>query len=497
MYDLVIIGSGYGGSVVASRLAGHGSVLLLERGKRWRMGQFPHGAAGLAGALVTRLNPLGLFGMRLGHGTGNAYASGLGGASLLNYGITTRPDTHVFGSWPVTATDLDPWYRLALATLDPTANPKREVDDDVIERLAPGCRERIANTVSWEHCDACGHCISGCNRGAKRSLDHTYLMSAQARGVDVRCGSEVLEVRQGPASDPTSWELVVADTERPHETTIIPARRVVLAAGTFGTLDLLHRSRAALPLSPMFGKGVSMNGDSLAFLYDGPREVGTLHGAPIASAARIVARDHAGKERTLFVMAGRIPTPLQRMAALTMLALGPLFPPLKGITPTGAAGARRAIRDAIAPRAGGPLDHSFMFKVCAEDAARGEIRFTHSGAVVDWADYGEDPVMLLARARLESWWRELGGRRVPDLGTWPGMRHFGVHPLGGCRMGDTIEDGVVDSYGHVFDPRGGVYPGLRIIDASIIPSALGVPSSLTIAALAERAAQHLVTELAA
>jgi cholesterol oxidase len=74
------------------------------------------------------------------------------------------------------------------------------------------------------------------------------------------------------------------------------------------------------------------------------------------------------------------------------------------------------------------------------------------------------------------------------------MRSFGVHPLGGCAMGDSVETGVVDHAGRVFAPGGGVYPGLRIADASIFPGSLGVPPSLTVAALAERIAETMIAE---
>ncbi|MBK9069781.1 MAG: hypothetical protein IPL79_02040 [Myxococcales bacterium] len=103
----------------------------------------------------------------------------------------------------------------------------------------------------------------------------------------------------------------------------------------------------------------------------------------------------------------------------------------------------------------------------------------------------------LRRSGLHAWAAVVGGRIITEVGTWPLMPGMGVHPLGGCRMGKSLEDGVVDSYGRVFHPRGGHYRGLRIVDASIVPDAVGVPTSLTIAAVAERAAEQLLRELAA
>jgi cholesterol oxidase len=137
-----------------------------------------------------------------------------------------------------------------------------------------------------------------------------------------------------------------------------------------------------------------------------------------------------------------------------------------------------------------------MYKLDGQDDSRGTARFTSGGAVIDWPDYAADPLMQFAERRLREWAERVGGRVVPNVATLPGMRSFSVHPLGGCRMGRTIDDGVVDSDGRVFDPRGGVHPGLRIADGSILPAALGVPPSLTIAALAERIAERMVAAAA-
>ena len=76
---------------------------------------------------------------------------------------------------------------------------------------------------------------------------------------------------------------------------------------------------------------------------------------------------------------------------------------------------------------------------------------------------------------------------------------FTVHPLGGCAIGADSQRGVVDEYGRVFDPGsrsgpGGTYPGLLVLDGSILPSSLGVNPALTIAAIAQRAARRLVAD---
>ena len=107
MVETIVVGSGYGGSVMAARLAARGEVLLLERGRDWEPAEIPQSLGGLVRSYRTeRLNPLGFWEMRFGRGTGNAFASALGGASLVNYGLTVRPDPHVFETWPVSSREM-------------------------------------------------------------------------------------------------------------------------------------------------------------------------------------------------------------------------------------------------------------------------------------------------------------------------------------------------------------------------------------------------------
>jgi cholesterol oxidase len=281
----------------------------------------------------------------------------------------------------------------------------------------------------------------------------------------------------------------------------VRARQVVLAAGTLGTHDLLHRSRAQIPLGPRFGQHLSMNGDGLAFLYDTRAQLSSHSGAPISTSARIPFEAPDGSTRTLTVMSGRVPMAAMRFAGAALaVASGVLDDPEvprddSGGEPFGHL-VRRA-RDLLRVGANGAMARSFMYKLDGQDAGRGVVRFTPAGAVIDWKDYADDPVVLFAERRLRAWAATAGGTVIPNIARLPGMRSFSVHPLGGCRIGATIDDGVVDELGQVFDPRGGVYPGLRIADGSILPGSPGVPPSFTIAALAERIAESMIPPLTA
>ena len=500
MLDVIIIGSGYGGSAVAARTAPHAKVLLLERGRAWRPGDFPESLLGLARAYHSARNPLGLWAMRLGRGTGNAYVSGLGGASLVNYGITASPPPHVFDRWPLTAADLAPDYARALDVLRPTPYPGADAlgDQAFLDRFEPGRRVDLANTIDWARCTACGLCVPGCNRGAKRSLDQTYHPLATAAGAELRPEREVTAFAPTPDG---AWRVTVQRTGHPASAETLTTRHLVLAAGTFGTLDLLHRERAHLPLSRHFGRDMTMNGDGLAFLYNTAHPLSGHDGAPITTSARLPFTDRDGRTRVLNVMSGRIPKLAARPSALTLALFAELLGPgRKGPRDPARARALRRLRDLLATGPRGALAHTYMYKLDAEDSGRGYAVFDAAGrSALEWPDYAEDPILRFAAARLEAWAAQIGGVLVPDVHALPlpGMRSFGVHPLGGARLGRTVDDGVTDPDGRVFRPDGTTYPGLRIADASLIPTSLGVPSSLTVAALGERVGASLARELGA
>lgn len=497
MYDVLVVGSGYGGAVVAARLAEHSKVLLVERGRRWARGEFPQTLPQLASSYMTKRNALGLWAMRLGEGTGNAFASAYGGASVVNYGITARPDDHVFECWPVSARQWTPYYERALSMLKPTLNPVGDKlgDKRFLDLVEPGRRVDLVNTIDWDRCTQCGHCCPGCNVGAKRSLDKTYLQSAEAHGAALALAQTVVALRQ---NDDGNWSVTLEKTGSSSRDTVV-ARKVVLAAGTFGTLDLLHRERRTLPVSPMFGQHMTMNGDGASFLYNTPQSLSGHHGAPITTSVRIPFIDKQNKERTLMVMSGRIPFSMIQIPALVMAGAVNLLPgKVMGRSQRDSLSKRsyRRLRDLCSVGEGGAMSNTFMFKVDAEDSSQGRVSFDRLGrSAIDWPDYSREPILQFARERLHQWAAAVGANVIEEIGSWPLMKNMGVHPLGGCRMGTGPDDGVVDEYCRVFKPNGELYSGLRVVDASVIASSLGVPSSLTVSAIAERAAEHLSSEL--
>jgi cholesterol oxidase len=140
------------------------------------------------------------------------------------------------------------------------------------------------------------------------------------------------------------------------------------------------------------------------------------------------------------------------------------------------------------------LNRAITLLGCGHDSAAGEIRLDADGIAVRWPEYDHEPSHAELVTLMQAYARAHGGRFKP----FTPARNLTAHPLGGCRMGATVAEGVVDHRGRVFDPRDGggatVYPGLYVMDGSIIPTALGNNPLLTITALAERAADLLVND---
>jgi cholesterol oxidase len=358
-FEVAVVGSGFGGSVMAYRLAEDGRrVCLLERGKAYPPGSFPRSPRGMSKNFWDPSEGLhGMFDLWSFTGIDSLVSSGLGGGSLIYANVMIRKDEHWFVQddgapgneyWPLTRADLEPHYERAEEMLavqrypfeqEPYAStPKTVALKQTAERLGydwtlphlaitfanrgspavPG--EPIHETHSNLHgrtrytCRLVGECNVGCNYGAKNSLDYTYLSQAKRLGAEIRTrcevrtlrrrqegGFEIDYVRHRPEAEGTK-----TDTHGlPVET--ITADRLVVSAGTLGTTYLLLRNRATLQgLSPVLGTRFSGNGDLLTFAFrctkDGkPVVIDPGYGPVITSAIRFAdARDGGGNDERGF-----------------------------------------------------------------------------------------------------------------------------------------------------------------------------------------------------
>jgi cholesterol oxidase len=331
-FDAVVVGSGFGGSVTAYRLAeaGH-SVCLLERGKPFPPNSFPRSPLGMKTQFWDPSEGLhGMFNMWSFDNIDAICASGLGGGSLIYANVLLRKDEEWFvkeepghGSWkdgyeywPVTRADLDPHYDRVERMMNVQKYPVDELPAgltrktrafrDAAQKL--GYDWRLVNlAVTFANagdpvsvgepiredrpnihgatrltCKHVAECDLGCNHGAKNSLDYTYITAAWHAGADIRTRHEVrsFEPREGGGYQleyvihDESAEGVKTDT-RALDRHTITCDHLVLSAGTLGTSYLLLKNRAAFPhISPMLGSRFGGNGDLLTFARhcqtDGP-----------------------------------------------------------------------------------------------------------------------------------------------------------------------------------------------------------------------------------
>ena len=572
VYDVVIVGSGYGGAMAAAELAGRKdamgkdiSVLVLERGKEYVPGMFPSSGQELptrirfhrskSGKTTGWLD--GLLDFRIGADVCALVGNGLGGGSLINAGVMEIPDWSEVPRMPGSVTralDVAAMNQVkerlgARAggvdnTIDEPANfgalpPKAAA----LRAIAPAKFHPAAITVEmranppdsrWKRCEQCGDCMTGCNVGAKKSLDTTLLHEAHSRGAEIFTGASVTTVRR--AATPGQWELCVVFTgeslRRRHAPLVLRANHVILAAGTLGTPEILLRSQTfALQFSPRLGQQFSCNGDNiLAVERPGTRTnsvgdeykslVGRGVGPTIAGVLRepaVQIKDGACAPSFLlqeFAVPGSIKRIFEEIVTtstvLTRLAT-------KDDTDhTDDASARDPLT--VDP---GQIDQMLVLGIIGHDESAGQLRLPpidpmdDASAVegrirIDWPEARKSRLVDDAFARAGKMIGTGDGKppilpnplwkMLPDELDFVFRSERGplltVHPLGGCPIGADRTTGAVDEYGQLFDANirlddDAVHAGLRVLDGSILPSSLGVNPALTIAAIAQRAARQL------
>ena len=267
----------------------------------------------------------------------------------------------------------------------------------------------------------------------------------------------------------------------------IEAPIVVLAAGTMGTNELLLRAQQrGLKLSARLGENFSANGDDLVFASNLEVPVNAVAtgfpskgkpGAPPVGPHSIALIDLGDEHGPLWVHDG---TMLTMMAALA---------PLKDLLKLNVVRAIRLLKQGIY---GDELSRSQILYIVSHDDASGRLKLQNDHVFVDWPGYSAAPARVRAEQKVKAMVESMGGvfYTNPFTMTAFGGNRIIAHPLGGCAMGETVEDGVVAPDGRVFDPTKGlrgVHDGLYVCDGAAVPSAIGVSPLLTITALAERA----------
>jgi cholesterol oxidase len=506
-----VVGSGFGGSISAMRLAEAGkSVLVLERGSRYRPGEFPRDVRN-TDALLWRYprkpRSLGLYDIRFFSSLAAVVASGVGGGSLIYANIHIRPDPSVFDDprWPA-GTDrqsLDPYYDRVARELDVSPLPpavqlaKRDSFHATAEHRGWDIFDPD-QAVSWTApseprrnvCQFVAECEFGCQHGAKNTLDFTYLANAERLGARLREHAFVTHLE--PTQD--GYQLYYRDTLTAAAESV-RARRVVLSAGTLGTNEILLRSRDStktLPhVSRRLGAGYSANGDFLGSIEASAFDIEPWHGTDVTSVMRFFDR-----EPHFTLAAPTFSRPV--MAVLTSLGQGTgrLSRPLAGMLwPLFGKALPLAFRLGFLSRPIRlPWRHSldpdrttFLFAI-GQDNAGGQLTLRRGRLDVDW-NYARDHRQLVDRMMktMTEVGHAYGGTFAP-LFTWLLFRRITtVHSLGGCHLSSSPDHGVVSPHGEVHG-----YPGLFVADGSVVPTSIGFHPVMTISALAERTADHAV-----
>jgi len=504
---VVVIGSGFGGAVVAARLAEAGiPTCLIERGP-WRdsvpvrsMGideraPFPQGRqawryllrslrhAWLPGGEVT-CNRRGLFELHLGRDLHIISSSGVGGGSHVYSGLNVRPPDPAY--WDgiaegLSAAAMEAHYATVLERLGSRAPL---ADDGLPNTLEERFRDNpalavrgtdYALTMGFQFPEVPGQprrvtTADGVERdetrpgedgnlgsigGGKTTLDFAYLARARRHGLAIRDLCEVTSIaRHAPGADGGSFTVAVRDL-RSGEKSTIAAAQVVLAAGTMNTLKLLFASRAAGGLTGMapLGRRFGGNGDYFGYwnLNDRSRDLSV--GMPAHGTLQLAQAEALG--------AG---------VAWPLIAEGSLPSP-------------RALP--FGRWVGSKLAHGTYVAGMGEDAQDGTVEYRRGRLRIEYR-VENSPIY----ARIKQAFKLLGtasARRIYHF-----ERPITVHPTGGACIGRMAADGVVSATGEVFDN-----PGLYVADAAALPKPVGGPPSLTIAAWAEHVAAGLIASRAA
>lgn len=522
-FDVIVIGSGFGGAISAARLAEAGyEVLVLERGKRWDKSNYPRHPEDQW--LWDREHPeIGQGWLEFHNFPHMSVASGaaIGGGSLIYANISCEPLPETFSSgWPqeISYYELKPYCDTVAKFMNVKPVPDNQwtnrmrLMQEAAQKTGAGSRfkqlelavsfdpefnyeqtdpfnvlksKRFINAQGVEQgtCVHLGNCDIGCDADAKNTLDRNYIPWAERFRAEVRPLHLVTDIQPADGGYKVSFDRLDQGVRIPGSES---ARIVIVAAGSLGSTELLLRCREinrTLPnISPFLGRNWSSNGDFLTPAFYDARDVAPSRGPTITCAIDFLDRSCGGQ--SFWVQDGGFPhllldyarhiddSPRKNEAARLLLD---------------------AFRDLM--RGNSMAQNVMPWFAQGVDAANGTLSMHHSIHTGDpclnlaW-DIGKSKQIIDAIVAMHLKLAEATGGHPVVPPTWSHLHSLVTpHPLGGCGMGDTLLNGVVNHAGEVFN-----YQNLYVIDGAIVPESLGVPPSRTIGALAERCAALIRAE---
>jgi len=518
-FDVIVIGSGFGGAITGCRLAEGGyKVLILERGRRWDKRNYPRRAADMwIWDNDHPENENGWLDLRVFPNMAVAQGAAVGGGSHIyaNVSVEAPPETFDKG-WPkeITYAELKPHYDAVAKFMNVQTVPDNQwtrrmglmkegaekissaerfkklelaisfdkewtYDQDSPHDPAKSKRFKNAQGVEQGTCVHLGNCDLGCDVDARNTLDRNYIPWAERHGAEVRELHLVTSVEPVDGGYRVHFDRLANGQRTPGSES---ARIVIVAASSLGSTELLLRSRdlgGMLPgISPFLGRGWSSNGDFLTPALYHDRNVDPNTGPTITCAIDFLDRGESG-ESFWIEDGGFLDLIGNYVRSLQLRSDG-----LKGAR---AKALLDTLNQILTDR--GPLRNVMPWFAQGVDAADGILSLQHSFLTgepclsLDW-DIGKSrsliDTIVATHLRLSA---ATGGLPIVTP-TWSLFHDLVTpHPLGGCGMGNSSTDGVVNHAGEVFG-----YRNLYVADAAIIPEALGVNPSRTIGALAERIA---------
>jgi len=545
-YDAIVIGSGYGASISASRLARAGKkVCLLERGKEFLPGEYPRTNLQAAKEMQFSLqgkhvgSKTGLYDFHMNDDISVFVGCGLGGTSLVNANVSLIPEKRVLEhpAWP-TALKEDPdsyWRNIARAKHMLQPNPYPEGQNgypklpkaEAMKKSAAGMGQQaryLDINVTFEdrknnagqdqyECKLCGDCMTGCNYGAKNTTLMNYLPDAKNHGAEIFTEVAVKYISQ---DDDGKWnvhyKIQNAESEKFGAPELfVTADIVVVGAGSLGSTEIMLRSKEkGLQVSDKLGERFTGNGDVLGFGYNCDEKINTVGFGPHPPGGSIEPvgpcittvidlREQPVLEAGMVIEDGNVPGPVASAITPTMVAISKLFSKEEadGIGDLVKKKARE-MESIVRGPYHGAINHTQAFLVMTHDDGNGKMSLDKDHLKITWKGVGKQPIFAQVDEKLRAATDAVGGQYVVNP-TWTKLMNYDlmtVHPLGGCVMGDDAQKGVVNHKGQVFSSAAGtdVHKGLYISDGAVIPLPLGVNPLITISAVAERCCEIMAQD---